>query len=138
MIAAAVGIGSYLVISALPPTSGQLEAATRLVHDSPLRSERRVHLDGFVNEGQFCVPSCEVRGSQSDFDGSVDEVVSELRKRLEEAGYRTTTQRSGASFLDFDADPAGTMVIKASRGSLNLVISVSPAEGGSVVASLAR
>ena len=138
VIAAGVGTGSYLANSAVPPTSDQLEAATRLIHDSPLRSDRRVHADAFVNHGQFCIPSCEKRAMQSDFDGSVEEVLSDLARRLDGAGYRTTTQRDGASFLDFDADLARTMVIKADRGSLDLLISVAPADGGAVVASLAR
>lgn len=138
VLAAVVGVGSYLTISAIPPSSDQLQAATRLVHDSPMRSARQVHFKGSVNQGQFCIPSCEVRAEQSDFDGSVDQAVSDIVGRLKRAGYRTTTQSSGASFVDFDADPSRTVVIKASRGSIDLLISAAPSDRGSVVASYAR
>lgn len=138
LLAAVVGVGSYLAISAVPPSFDQLQAATRLVHDSPMRSARQVHSKGSFNQGQFCIPSCAVRAEQSDFDGSVDLAVSDIVGRLKRADYRTTTQSSGASFVDFDADPTRTVVITASRGSIDLLISVAPNDPGSVVASFAR
>ncbi|HVF14177.1 MAG TPA: hypothetical protein VM942_06225, partial [Acidimicrobiales bacterium] len=68
-----VGLSSWLAMSALPPSSDQLQVATRLVHDSPLRADRQIHDGGFANDGQFCIPSCEVRAEQSDFDAPVDD-----------------------------------------------------------------
>lgn len=138
LLAAVVGVGSYLAISAVPPSFDQLNAATLLVHDSPMRSARQVHSKGSFNQGQFCIPSCAVRAEQSDFDGSVDLVVSDIVGRLKRAGYRTTMQSGGASFVDFDADPARTVVITARRGSIDLLISAAPSDRGSVVASYAR
>ena len=91
-IAVIVGLSAWLAMSALPPSSDQLQAATRLVHGSPLRADRQTHDGGFVNDGQFCIPSCEVRAEQSDFDAPVDEAVKEIVERLEGAGYRVTTQ----------------------------------------------
>lgn len=73
-----VGASSCLAFSALPPSSDQLLAATRLVHDSPLRSPRQIHFHGFVNGGQFCIPSCEVRAEQSDFSASVEATVGDI------------------------------------------------------------
>jgi hypothetical protein len=138
LIALAVGAGSYLTISALPPSSDQLLAATRLVHDSPLRSPRQIHFDGFVNDGQFCIPSCEVRAEQSDFSAGVAATVADIVGRLQRAGYGTTTGSTGSSFVDFEADPTRTVVIRAERKSMDLLISVAPYETGSVVASFAR
>ena len=135
-IAVMVGFSAHLAISALPPSSDQLQAATRLVHDSPLRAKRRIHDGGFVNDDQFCIPSCEVRAEQSDFDAPVDTAVREIVERLEGASYHVITQPGAGSFVDFEADPARTVEIRATRGSVDLLISVAPDNGGSVVASL--
>lgn len=138
LIALVVAAGSYLAMSALPPSSDQLLAATRLVHDSPLRSPRQINFDGFVNDGQFCIPSCEVRAEQSDFNASVEATVADIVGRLKRAGYGTKTGSTGSSFVDFEADPTRTVVIRAERRSIDLLISVAPYEAGSVVASFAR
>ncbi len=136
-IAVVVGLSTSLAISALPPTSDQLQIATRLVHDSRLRAARQIHDGGFVNDGQFCIPSCEVRAEQSDFDASADAAVRDIVERLESAGFRVTTRPGAGSFVDFEADPARTVVIRATRRNVDLLISVAPAEGVSVVASVA-
>lgn len=79
-----------------------------------------------------------MRAEQSDFIAGVEATVADIVGRLQQAGYRTTTGGTGSSLVDFEADPARTVVIRADRKSMDLLISVAPYESGSVVASFAR
>lgn len=137
--ASLTAVVSYSLIRSYPPSSDELLAATRLVHDGPLKSPRGLHSTGTAKDtGLFCIIPCEQRAEQSDSVADVDETVADIVGRLRKSGYTTRTERAAGPFITFDADPSRTVVVHADRKGLSLEVSVAPADPGSVVASYAE
>lgn len=139
MAAGATALVSFSLMRSYPPSSDELVAATRLVHDGPLRASRGVNFAGYSRDkGFFCIIPCEERAEQSDSVAGVQQTAADIVERLEDKGYETRTERAEGLFVSFEPTPGQTTVIHAERRSITLRISVAPTESGSVVASHAE